>query len=156
MSNLLEHARAEFRAAGWVDEAGNFNDEMQESICNHILKLLTVFSEEGHSGTTAPYTIRLFSELAGFEPIAPLTGEDWEWNEVSDGMFQNRRCSHVFKSADRFNGQAYDINGVVFYEWVTDEKTGEKFKSSFTSKDSVIPIMFPYTPSTEYREVKGE
>ena len=78
MSNYITHAMTEFRAAGWVDENGKYCDEMQEAICNHVMKLLEVFSEEGHSGSTAPYAINLFSKLAKFEPVAPLTGEDWE------------------------------------------------------------------------------
>lgn len=155
MSNLEFHARNEFRAAGWVDENGKFKDEMQEMICNHVLKLLEVFSDEGHSGSSAPYAINLFSTLAKFEPIAPLTGEDWEWNDVSefggrDGgpLYQNKRCSHVFKD----NTGAYDIDGIVFWEWYTDPETGEKSKSYFTSRGSRVPVTFPYTPKIEYRE----
>lgn len=152
MSNLMNHARDEFRAAGWTDENGKFKDEMQEAICTHVLELLKVFADEGHSGSTAPYTVDMFKKLAMFEPLVPLTGEDWEWTEVSTGGFQNRRCSRVFKQADRFNGQAYDIDGIVFYDWYTDPETGEKSKSYYTSKDSFVPVTFPYTPKTEYKE----
>ena len=141
----------EFRAAGWCDENGKFDDEMQEAICKHVLELLKVFSDEGHSGSSAPYAINVFKTLAMFEPLVPLTGEDWEWTEVHDGAFQNKRCSHVFKQADRFDGQAYDINAVIFYDWYTDED-GEKRKSYFTSKESCVPITFPYTPTKEYKE----
>lgn len=141
----------EFRAAGWCDENGKFDDEMQEAICNHVLKLLEVFSDEGHSGSSAPYAINVFKTLAMFEPLVPLTGEDWEWNEVHDGVFQNKRCSHVFKQADRFDGQAYDIDGIIFYDWYTDED-GNKSKSYFTGRDSCVPITFPYTPTKEYKE----
>lgn len=151
MSNLNNHALMEFRAAGWCDENGKFDDEMQEAICNHVLKLLEVFSDEGHSGSSAPYAIDLFSKLAKFEPVVPLTGEDWEWTEVHDGVFQNKRCSHVFKQADRFDGQAYDIDGIIFYDWYTNEN-GEKSKSYFTSRKSFVPITFPYTPTSEYKE----
>lgn len=164
MSNLEKHAELEFRAAGWVDDQGKFKDEMQEAICKHVLELLKVFSDEGHSGSSAPYAINLFKTLAMFEPVVPLTGEDWEWNEVSTGVFQNKRCSRVFKQADRFNGQAYDIDAIVFYEWaerpLDEDEAGypgtKRFKSGFTSKDSCVPITFPYTPSTEHREVKGD
>jgi hypothetical protein len=152
MNNYEKHALLEFQAAGWTDENGKFNDEMQEMICKHVLKLLKVFDGEGHSGSSAPYAIDLFKKLAMFEPVAPLTGEDWEWNEVSSGVFQNKRCGHVFKQADRFNGQAYDIDGIIFYEWYTDKETGEKYKSYFTSSDSFVPITFPYTPTKEYKE----
>jgi hypothetical protein len=154
LSNYESHAWREFRAAGWVDENNRFKDEMQEAICSHVLKLLEVFAEEGHSGSSAPYALNVFDTLARFKPIAPLTGEDWEWVDVSeyrvtDGpVFQNKRCSHVFK--DR-NG-AYDIKGIVWYDWYTDEETGEKRKSHFTNYKSRVPVTFPYTPKTEYKE----
>lgn len=152
MSNLHSHAINEFRAAKWMDKNGKYYDEMQQAICEHVLKLLEVFADEGHSGSSAPYAINVFKKLAMFEPLVPLTGEDWEWNEVSTGGFQNKRCSRVFKQADRFDGQAYDIDGIVFYEWYTNPETGEKSKSYFTSRDSFVPITFPYIPTTEYKE----
>jgi len=114
MSNLEIHAKLEFKAAGWLDDEGNYIDEMQEAVCRHVLALLDVFSAEGHSGSSAPYTVDLFKKLAMFEPVVPLTGEDWEWHEASEGVFQNTRCSHVFKQKDRFDGQAYDIDGKIF------------------------------------------
>ena len=150
MSNLHKHALMEFQAAGWLDENGKYSDDMQEAICAHVLKLLEVFAAEGHSGSTAPYSINLFSKLAAFEPIVPVTGEDWEWNEVGDGVYQNKRCSHVFKQPDRFGGQAYDIDGKIFWEWYKSEEDGEVFKSHFTSGESQVPITFPYTPKREY------
>lgn len=160
MSNLHSHALTEFCAAGWTDADGNFKDEMQEAICNHVMKLLDVFANEGHSGSSAPYAIDVFKKLAMFEPLVPLTGEDWEWSEVGEGTFQNKRCSHVFKQADRFGGQAYDINGIVFYEWherqLEEDEKGypgtRRFKSHYTSRDSFVPVTFPYTPKTEYQE----
>ena len=153
MSNLIKHAKAEFRAAKWVDEDGEYTDEMQGMICDHIIKLLEVFSDEGHSGTTAPYTVNVFKKLAMFEPIVPLTGEDWEWCEVSERMgskcWQNKRCSKVFKDED---GRAYDIEGKVFWEWCRGivGEDDEPFKSYYTSRESRVYIEFPYTPHTEY------
>ena len=150
MNNYESHAWREFKAAGWLDENGKFEDEMQEAICNHVIRLLGVFAGEGHSGASAPYAISLFEKLAKFEPIAPLTGEDWEWNDVGDGVYQNKRCSHVFKQADRFDGQAYDINGKIFWEWYTDPETNEQHESYYTSNESFTPIEFPYVPTKEY------
>lgn len=156
MSNYHKHALEEFRAAKWLDDNGNYCDEMQEAICKHILKLLDVFGEEGHSGSTAPYTINLFSKLAAFEPVVPITGEDWEWVEVSTGVYQNKRCSHVFKQPDRFNGQAYDIDGKIFWEWAKSTIDGTMYKSYFTGGESHVPITFPYTPKREYVFVPTE
>lgn len=150
MNTYITHARNEFRAAGWTKEDGTFEDEMQAAICKHLEALLNTFAEEGHSGTTAPYTINLFSKLAAFEPIVPLTGEDWEWNEVGEGVYQNKRCSHVFKDARRFGGQPYDIDAVIFWDWFTDPETGEKYKSYYGCSEGSKPIEFPYTPSREY------
>jgi hypothetical protein len=152
MSNLRDHAIREFRAAGWTDSANNFKDDMQEELCDGLLKLLDVFSEAGHSGSSAPYAIDLFTKLAKFEPIAPITGEDWEWIEVSDGIQQNVRCGHLFKDKNRFNGQAYDIDGIIFWEWFVDPKTKKKHKSYFTSSDSCVPVKFPYTPKRKYKQ----
>jgi hypothetical protein len=155
MSNTQTHALTEFKAAGWLDDDGNYIDEMQEAICNHVLELIKVFSDEGHSGSTAPYTIDLFKKLAMFEPIVPLTGEDWEWTEIAREMsgsnngtvYQNKRCGRVFKDDDG----AYDIDGKVFYNWYTNEN-GKRFKSYYTSRDSRVPVTFPYTPTTVYEE----
>ena len=162
MSNYEKHAMIEFRAAGWIDDDGNYIDEMQEAICKHILKLLEVFDGEGHSGSTAPYTINLFSKLAAFEPVVPITGEDWEWTCVNDErtnnnpVYQNKRCGHVFKQADRFDGQPYDIDGKIFWEWHKSEEDGKMFKSHFTNFKSCVPITFPYTPKREYVFVPTE
>lgn len=151
MSNYKFHAQQEFRAAGWVDENGKYIDEMQEAICKNVLELLKVFSDEGHSGSSAPYTINVFSKLAKFEPIAPLTGEDWEWNEVSDGadgvMYQNNRMGAVFKHGK--DGKAYWLDGKVFWEWNNYE--GEMIKTYYTSRDSKVFIEFPWVkPESEY------
>ena len=159
MNNYVKHAWKEFKAAGWLNDKGTttdiFKDEMQKMICEHVLKLLNVFDGEGHSGSSAPYAIGLFSRLAKFEPIAPITGEDWEWHDVSEysgtTTYQNRRCSSIFKDGD---GTAYDIDGKVFWEWYKDEN-GEPFKSYYTCRDSRVPVTFPYVkpdkPIYEYR-----
>lgn len=143
-SAYRRHAEGEFRAAGWTDADGVFKDGMQKAICDHVLRLLDEFNDEGHSGTTAPYAINLFKQLASFEPLVPLTGEDWEWNEVEEGVFQNKRCSHVFKKASMFNGQAYDLDGKIFRE-----PNGV----CYTNRDSCVPVTFPYTPTSEYVDV---
>lgn len=150
MSNYRLHALNEFRAAGWIDGHGIYCDEMQEAICEHVLRLLRVFAREEHSGSSAPYAIDVFSKLAKFEPITPLTGEDWEWVEVGVGMYQNKRCSSVFKQSDRLDGQAYYIDGKVFWSWYKSKEDGTVFKSHYTSSESRVTVTFPYTPKTEY------
>ena len=135
MSNYKDHALAEFKAAGWDLK----EDPMQQMICDNVLEMLEVFDKYGHSGSSAPYTVNLFKKLALFEPIAPLTGEDDEWIDHGNGLFQNKRCSHVFKDVNKFDGQAYDADAVVFRE---------PDGVCVTSYDSAQPITFPYNPKT--------
>ena len=166
MSKLNEHAIMEFKAAGWLDDSGAYIDEMQAMLCEHVLELLTVFSNEGHSGSTAPYAIDMFSRLAKFHPIAPITGEDWEWTEVSERMgskcWQNKRCSSIFKDED---GTAYDIDGKVFWEWAVSydddgKPNGKAYRSYYTGRESRVPVTFPYVkpkePIYEYRYSDAE
>lgn len=153
--SLYDFAERELDAIGMND-----GDEMNGAMRKHILHIINEFSKEGHSGFSAGYAISLLSKLLKYEPLTPLTGEDWEWNEISEEMsgsnngtlYQNARCSHVFKD----DGGAYDIDGKVFYDWYTDEETGEKRKSHFTSIDSRVPVTFPYTPVTVYEEAPPE
>lgn len=145
MNNYENHAWREFKAAKWCDENGKFADEMQELICKHVLKLLEVFDAEGHSGSSAPYALNTFKRLAMFEPIAPLTGEDSEWNDVGHyggGIhYQNNRLSSVFKDED---GQAYWMDGKVFWEWFKCED-GKMIKTYFTNRESRVYITFPWS-----------
>jgi hypothetical protein len=94
----------------------------------------------------------MFRRLASFEPIAPVTGEDWEWVDVEDRMgsplWQNKRCGSIFKDKDG----AYDIEGIVFWEWYKNDE-GEMRKTYFTSSASRVPVTFPYVKpdKPEYR-----
>ena len=143
MSNLIQHALRELLAIGY-QPVGTEEDGPNEWIQKNVLELLEVFSRQGHSGFSAPYCISLFERLARFEPLAPLTGEDDEWMDVGGGLWQNIRCSHVFKStADG----AYDIQGRVFRD---------PDGSSWTKHESRVPVTFPYTPVTEYVEVRPD
>lgn len=141
--SYLEHAKREFKAAGWDLE----KDKMQKMMCSQVIELLNLFSKHGHSGSSAPYAINLFTTLAKFEPIVPLTGEDSEWNYCGHGdrpLWQNNRCSRVFKDSD---GKAYDIDGIVF-----EDEDG----CCYTSKESRVYVEFPYMPKTIYKKAKDK
>ena len=135
----MKHAQREFEVAGWTKD-GVFKDDMQKLICEQVLELLSLFSSHGHSGSSAPYAINLFTKLASFEIITPLTGVDEEWNGTGDGLLQNKRASNVFKE----NGVAYQYDAIIF-----KEKNG----SCYTSYKSRKEITFPYTPSHTYVDV---
>lgn len=131
----LEHAEREMPPT---------DDEFGAALRSDVRELLTVLATQGHSEQSVHYVVGVFQKLALFEPLGPLTGEEHEWNEVGPGVFQNKRCSSVFKQADRFDGQAYDIRGVVFRE-----PSG----ACYTNSQSRVPIVFPYIPKTQYVDV---
>jgi hypothetical protein len=139
MSSLVEHASAELESAGWFDKDGMYHGMIGEA----VIQLVKLFAEQGHSGMSAGIVRNLFNTVASYRPIEPLTGEDSEWMECGeqDGkpLYQNRRCSRVFKCGD----EAYDIDGIVWRD-----PSG----FTYTNKASRVPVKFPYTPTTEYRD----
>ena len=141
MSNLVEHAKREL--AFMKD-----GDEMNEAMHDHLLHMVEEFAKEEHSGFSASYAASALNKLFQFEPLRPLQGTDDEWNEVAEGLLQNKRCGRIFK--DKSTGRAYDIEGKVFID---------PYGSGYTSSDSCIDITFPYTPKTEYvteKELRNE
>lgn len=135
MSNLRRFAERELA----VTKAGE--SLYGDSLPNDVLELIDCFAAQRHSGMSAGVCISLFERLARFEPLAPLTGEDDEWDEISEGVWQNKRCSHVFKEKD---GQAYDIEGRIFRE---------ADGGCYISRESRVPVTFPYEPKHEYVDV---
>ena len=150
--SLVSYAEQELDRIGMTDD-GDMNGMMRK----HLLHMVKEFADEGHSGFSANYALQCLGRLLKFKPLSPLTGEDDEWSEVTQisgyPHFQNKRCGSVFKNGK--DGEAYDIDGIVFWEWLTDKETGEQYKSYYTNKESRIPVEFPYeipdTPRYVYK-----
>jgi len=155
MSNIQDFAVEELKRCGYqFDEDGypveDPDDEfdINAEMCMCVMEVLEVFEKQGHSGMSASYAISILEKVMRFEPLTPLTGDDDEWNDVSefgDGSpnFQNKRCSHVFKDAEG----VYDIDGKIFI----DPDGG-----SYTNTNSRVPVEFPYTPKRIYMNVDEE
>ena len=146
MSNLLKHAERELTLIGYDGK-----DEYDKMAKDAILELIETFAKQGHSGFSAPYVANMFHKLANYKTLSPLTGNDDEWNDVSDisgeMMFQNNRDSRVFKNK---NG-VFFINAIVWQETINDDV------NHFTDKDSNRYIKsFPFTPKTFYVKVDKE
>ncbi len=153
MSNMLDYTKHELNLIGLKDDS---EDEMNVTMRKHILHMVKEFEEEGHSGHSASYALAILKKVLNWKPLTDLTGEDDEWMEIADDLYQNKRAFDVFKDA---NG-AYWSGGVVFWEWSIHSAIngGKPFKSYFTSKDSRVPITFPFSmPSEpEYREANPD
>lgn len=136
---IVWHGRRELQAVGYDPDQDE--EDPNKWIQQNLLDLLRVMSMQGHSGFSASYLVDTFSKLARYQPLAPLKGDASEWNEVGDGVWQNNRCSHVFKDAD---GRAYDIDARIYRE-----PNG----ACFTRGGERCYIEFPYTPTREYIDV---
>ena len=138
MSDLISFAYNEIRRAGLFDEDSDYHG----MIGTAAMELVQAFADQGHSGASAALILHILSKVLAYEPLSPLTGEDDEWVDISvemgTPMWQNKRCSRVFKYGD---GSAYDTKGKVFVE-----PTG----AAFTSSESRVLVTFPYTPKREY------
>ena len=148
MSNLLKHAERELKFIGY-DGKDEYNNMAKDA----ILELIETFAKQGHSGFSAPYVANMFHKLANYKTLSPLTGNDDEWNDVSDisgeMLFQNNRDSRVFKSKKG----AYFLDAIVWQETINDDV------NHFTYKDSNTPRYiksFPFTPKTFYVKVDKE
>ena len=147
--SLVEFAKQELDLIGMIE---NSPEEMNRCMRDDILDIVQKFADQGHSGFSASYALSVLKKLLAYEPLSPLTGEESEWNDTSaytDGsriLFQNKRCSHVFKEVNAETGTeyVYDSRGKVFVE-----PNG----SAYTSAQSRTPVTFPYTPTVVYVNV---
>lgn len=124
---------------------------MQKQINHDILDLIDLFAHQSQSGGTALYVINRFQRLAKWKPLTPLTGEDDEWVDIENvfdkPMQQNRRYSGLFREKGD-NSTAHDVNALVF-----SDNGGITWFSSSIDKDFKEPIVFPYMPPTEPKEI---
>jgi hypothetical protein len=157
MTNSQSHAKRELEIL-----AKTTPDAIVTPFTNEILALCEAFGNSGQSGGSTPYTASAISQavkkLMMFETLAPLTGEDSEWTDITsnnDGkpMFQNKRDSRVFK--DGKDGKAYFIEAIVFDGDIGGRFTGN---GSVTHNGENIGSTqyikeFPFKPKTFYVDV---
>ncbi|MDQ0376520.1 hypothetical protein [Amycolatopsis thermophila] len=92
-SPLVQHAIRELDLIGEEDP-----------MRGHLLDLIRVFAGGGHSGFSAEHTVEVFSTLARFQPLSPLTTDPAEWFEHDEavagqpGLYQSRRNPAAFST----------------------------------------------------------
>lgn len=138
---LVEHAERELALAGVAGD-----DDYDGMLYEAVMELVRKFADQGHSGASAAMAVSMVEKLMRFEPLTPLTGDDTEWNDVSDvggrdggALFQNNRYSAVFKDDDL----VYDIDAVVLVDphgggWMSNVRE---------------PIEFPYVPKQTHVKI---
>lgn len=101
--SLVEHAERELRLAGLFDSDSDYGG----AVGTAALELVKVFAEQGHSGASAYIVLDVFSRLAQFRELTPITSSPDEWRSVdvstllpgAPPMWQSTRNPSVF-SAD--------------------------------------------------------
>jgi len=96
--SLGDYAFQELTKAGFFDKDSDYEGNLGHA----VMELIDTFSDQGHSGYSAQAVIHLFTKLAKWEPLSPITSDPDEWNDVSDmsgkPMWQNKRDSRCFSS----------------------------------------------------------
>lgn len=157
MNNSQSHAKKELEILAKV-----VPDAIVTPFAKEIIALCEAFGRSGQSGGSAPYTALAISDavktLMMFETIAPLTGEDDEWNDITEingnePLLQNVRDSRVFK--DGKGGRAWFLDAIVFDGDIGGRFTGN---GSVMLRDEVLSSRqfiksFPFKPKTFYVDV---
>jgi hypothetical protein len=84
-----------------------------------LRNIVDIFSNEGHSGSSAPFTAGALSAtiraLLLFEPLTEISAtNDDEWMSVDGGFYQNIRYSAIFK--DGKDARPYFLDALVWQE----------------------------------------
>lgn len=152
MSNLIDHAKAEFKALGYIPLDQEQEESPNKWIQENVLELIEVFAKQGHSGSSAHFCIEYFRRLASFEPLSPIQCTDDEWTNVHGETYQNKRLSSVFK--EEKTGNPYYIYAIVWRD-----QNGGTFTSNcvFDNKGNQFSsfqyIKLPFYPKTFYVDV---
>lgn len=141
------------------------NDDLViEPYVRSIREVCKDFADEGHSGGSAPMAASILAQtikaVLGFQILSPLTGQDAEWNDVSDMgganpigsriLFQNKRDSAVFKNSE----DKCTYNTCIVWK---GEEPYDTFTGSLAGIGSSHYIKsFPFMPKTFYVDVYRE
>lgn len=76
-----------------------------------MIDILERFFDQWNSGGAVHAVAPILQRLIAGKALSHLTGADDEWMEVGTGVFQNIRCSSVFKDPRFHDGKlAFDID----------------------------------------------
>lgn len=139
MGNIVDYAINELNIA-----FPNKEDKVQQTMNENIIEIIKLLESQGHTGTTIKYLFNKVERLINFKPLTSIDDNPEEWRECfgRTTSFQHKRCPSVFKDE---NGYVKDINGRVFSD--------DGGFSWFGSRDSSVPVTFPYLPPTKPKKV---
>lgn len=129
------------------------NRPLVEPFKDEILALCEKFGLSGQSGGSAPYVAGAISDaikkLLLQNPICPIMGTDDEWFLATDNLWQNKRCSALFKNE---KGECWYLDAIV---WKTEDSKwngSAEFRGKKYSSRQLVKS-FPFTPKTFFVDV---
>lgn len=153
MTNTMRFAKSEFEVLRKY-RTDYTVEYVIEPFEKEILSLCEKFGLSGQSGGSAPHSAHGIAEaikkLLLQKPISPITGLHEEWGKVSEGLWQNKRCSALFKDVD---GKCWYLDAIVWkvgkigFSGAATLKL-EDMEESYFSKQYVKS--FPFIPKTFY------
>jgi hypothetical protein len=107
-SNLVRFAHEELTRAKLFDKDADYGGEVAKG----VMELVQCLARQRHSGGSHGLTMALFTQVANYRPLTPLTSDPSEWMDVSEAsgtaMWQSRRSPTVFS---KDGGQTwYDLD----------------------------------------------
>lgn len=103
---LAEHTRRELELVGEEPE-----------IIDWYVKVAETFSEFGHSGASAEYTLRVLEQLLRYKNLTPLTDDPAEWMDVTEYTAENTPLWQSLR-----NSAAFSTNGGKTYSLLGEEE----------------------------------
>ena len=161
MTNTQSFAKSEFDILHKICEMNSDPDEMPVVLEfeSEMLAICEAFGKSGQSGGSAPYTAgaicSTLKKLLMHQPIAPVMGTDDEWVECTKGLWQNMRCSALFKN----DKQCWYLDAII-WRGDTEGESGNTWDTftgtvaGITSRQCVKS--FPFTPKSFYIDLHSE
>lgn len=155
MNDLQRHAEVELGIISTLPD----DDNLIKPFIPAIKELVKVFSDQGHSGGSAPYGVAALTDtlrkLLSYKPLTPVQGHKDEWVTIDpDGeIFQNIRLSSLFKQGK--DGDPYYLDAIIW-----KDQSGFTFSGSALMPDgerikSRQFVNLPFLPKTFYIDVMG-
>lgn len=146
--SMIDWAENEIRLAcekerqGCTDKGWNYGVACYES----ALKAYKALCEDNHSGFSWGITFGILTKLCRNEPLMPIEDTDDVWNKVSEGEYQCRRMSSLFKDVHEDGSVSYsDTNRIVC---VNIYNSNDQYHSGLVTRliNEMKPIKLPYVP----------
>lgn len=114
----------------------------QKAVNDDILDIIKLFSNQGHSGFSAGYSLNILKRLLDYKPLSAITDDEDEWEQLNyspDLAYQNKRCPSLFRDAD---GKVYNVEARIF-----SDDNGHTWYNCKESREYVeLPYEVPAKP----------